>query len=110
MSFVELGATTEGRHNSPFMICLVPITPREITMRVSVLLTVMALALAVVSPAHSESSMVPKKPGSGCPSGASDAGGGYCRSSSGYKYVEKRHGSGCPSGSSDAGGGYCRLR
>ena len=70
----------------------------------------LAVALALPGPAAAESSMVPKKPGSGCPSGASDAGGGYCRSTAGHKYVAKRSGAGCPSGTSDAGGGYCRLR
>ena len=80
------------------------------SMRVSAFVSMMALALTLAIAAYGDSSMVPKKPGSGCPSGSSDAGGGYCRSSSGDKYVEKRQGSGCPSGTSDAGGGYCRLR
>jgi hypothetical protein len=70
----------------------------------------LALAVALAGPAAAESSIVPKKQGSGCPSGASDAGGGYCRSTAGYKYVAKRSGAGCPSGTFDAGGGYCRLR
>ena len=62
------------------------------------------------APALAESSMVPKKAGSACPSGSADAGGGYCRGTAGQKFVEKRQGSTCPSGTSDAGGGYCRLR
>ena len=70
----------------------------------------LAVALALPWAAAADSSMVPKMPGSGCPSGSADAGGGYCRSSAGHRYVAKRSGSGCPSGTSDAGGGYCRLR
>jgi hypothetical protein len=79
-------------------------------MRFPILFSVLGLALALSSPTLGQSSMVPKKQGSGCPSGSSDAGGGYCRSSSGHTYVEKHKGSGCPSGTSDAGGGYCRVR
>jgi hypothetical protein len=57
-----------------------------------------------------QTSMVPKKHGSGCPAGSSDVSGGYCRSNAGKRYIKKNKGAGCPSGTSDAGGGYCMVR
>jgi type IV secretory pathway TrbL component len=61
----------------------------------------------VVSGAAFAQQMVPAHKGS-CPSGASHAGSGYCRSSSGAGFVAAQNGS-CPSGTSHAGAGYCRT-
>ena len=51
---------------------------------------------------------VPAQNGS-CPSGASYAGAGYCASPAGVTFVPARNGS-CPSGSSYAGAQYCKVR
>lgn len=60
------------------------------------------VALPVLAQAQT---MVPARNGS-CPSGSSNAGSGYCRSTSGKGFVPSRNGS-CPSGTSNAGAGYC---
>ena len=64
-----------------------------------------AAALVALPFVAQAQSMVPSKNGS-CPSGSSNAGSGYCRSTSGKGYVPSRNGS-CPSGTSNAGAGYC---
>ena len=41
-----------------------------------------------------------------CPSGLTNAGSGYCRSTSGRGFIQSDRGA-CPSGTSSAGAGYC---
>ena len=57
-----------------------------------------ALAQITTFPAHNGS----------CPAGASHAGSGYCRSTSGKSFIPAIGGS-CPAGTSHAGAGYCSI-
>ena len=60
------------------------------------------LTLPLVADAQT---MVPSQNGS-CPSGSTNAGSGYCRSTSGRGFIQSDRGA-CPSGTSSAGAGYC---
>ena len=65
---------------------------------------VITLALLTLTTPAMSQTMVPATNGA-CPSGASYAGSGYCRSTN-RNFVPANNGS-CPSGSSYAGAGYC---
>jgi hypothetical protein len=66
------------------------------------LMAAILLTMPVVAGAQT---MVPSQNGS-CPSGATNAGSGYCRSTSGRGFIPSDRG-GCPSGTTSAGAGYC---
>lgn len=91
---------------------MLAIPEQEVTMKMMCMACVAGAVMTVTSLAwatepRSSSAMVPAQGGS-CPSGASYAGSGYCKSGDGKHFMPAVNGS-CPSGSAYASAGYCRA-